>query len=126
MSLMPWKGCPMCGAPSRWMCKCPTCEVSPRSPVTGIPVTGQKQAVTAPQSVIVTVKEFDPVAFMRQRTVQHLIDQIPYDINEDFIALATEAAKQQARKDAEICKEMAKKEFGPRMCAQAIEREAGL
>ena len=100
-----------------------------------------------------TAKEFDPVAFMHQRTVQHLIDQIPYDINEDFIALAAEAAKQQSRKDAEIAgrywaqlKELCAAHYGKssdpfrpeafgfstevvkwsKDCAQAIEKEAGL
>ena len=76
--------------------------------------------------------EFDPVAFMHQRTVQHMLDRIPYDINEDFIALAAESAKRQAMKDAGICRDLPQPHWsgdefdGCLLCAGAIEREAGL
>ena len=70
-----------------------------------------------------TAKEFDPVAFcnkwLRERTSFYDIDLI--------LALAAEAAKQQARRDAEICRAQ---RFAASMagdwCADAIENEAGL
>lgn len=29
MSLLPWNGCPMCGAPNKMLCNCPPCDVIP-------------------------------------------------------------------------------------------------
>lgn len=76
--------------------------------------------------------KFDPVAFYAAR----LGDM---NLTDAIRALAAEAAKQQARRDAEIAREYethlaAKKIYGlfnlelekPKSIAQAIEREAGL
>ena len=67
-----------------------------------------------------TAKEFDPVAFFESLKAISGTDAA-------IRALATEAAKQQARKDAEICRAQ---RFAASMagdwCADAIENEAGL
>ena len=73
--------------------------------------------------------KFDPVAFcnswLRGRTSFYDLDMLR--------ALAAEAAKQQARKDAEICRGRTRMPYvhpiasqAQENCAQAIEREAGL
>ena len=66
-----------------------------------------------------TAKEFDPVAWWKVHA------PIDGGIYKAVIALAAEAAKQQARRDAEICRGG---EFRPTAedCAHAIEKEAGL
>ena len=69
-----------------------------------------------------TAKEFDPVAFWS------LLKDGYVDERAAVKALAAEAAKQQARRDAEICREKTTyDEDDPgESFAQAIEKEAGL
>ena len=69
-----------------------------------------------------TAKEFDPVAWWKVHA------PIDGGIYKAVIALAAEAAKQQARRDAEICREKTTyDEDDPgESFAQAIEKEAGL
>ena len=74
-----------------------------------------------------TSKAFDPVAWYRSDGWK--IDSM----NGMLRALAAEAAKQQARKDAEICRGRTRMPYvhpiasqAQENCAQAIEREAGL
>ena len=81
--------------------------------------------------------KFDPVAFWND------LDEMINSYGDHIRALVAEAAKQQARRDAEICKSRARHWDGDppqgdeefvwpyraeeaEWCAQAIEREAGL
>lgn len=77
------------------------------------------------------IAKFDPVAFFDEYFSDH-------EIEDAIRALAAEAAKQQARRDAEICRggkfsgfeatvtEAQYHNAASELCAQAIEREAGL
>ena len=73
-----------------------------------------------------TAKEFDPVAFYKAWCKKR--GGIPISSDAPLRALAAEAAKQRARKDAEICREKTTyDEDDPgESFAQAIEKEAGL
>ena len=88
-----------------------------------------------------TAKEFDPVAFYNAKRDEFLGKGVMSRVSNDSTAadvlrdLAAEAAKQQARRDADICKEqpfkhgLQKADRRSRMaelCAQAIEKESGL
>ena len=88
-----------------------------------------------------TAKEFDPVAFWNEKRDEFLGKGVMSRVSNDSTAadvlraIAAEAAKQQAKKDADRCRATQTDgmsgrdgayDQGCEDCAQAIEREAGL
>lgn len=72
--------------------------------------------------------KFDPVAFYEEAYTRIRKETGREDCHgETLHALAAEAAKRQAMRDAEICREQPPAEWAPEeACAQAIEKDAGL